>query len=109
MCWGAFGAMSMKQPTKPIPHFGSEAEERAFWEGQDSTDYLDWSQAQSVAPPKPDRTLRDWDEYVRQFDEERRASGTPEITLEEIAQEIKAARVERRAGLAPSPSGRGLG
>lgn len=51
MCWGVFGGMSMKQPTKKIPHFASEAEERAFWEGQDSTDYLDWSQAQSVVLP----------------------------------------------------------
>lgn len=58
---------------------------------------------------KPDRALRGGSEYVRQFDEERRASGAPEITPEEIAQEIKAARAERRAGITPSPSGRGLG
>jgi hypothetical protein len=101
--------MSMKQPTETIPHFASEAEARAFWEGQDSTDYLDWSQAQSVVLPKPDRALQDWDEYVHQFDEERRASSAPGITSEEIAQEIKVARAERRAGLAPSPPGRGLG
>jgi len=29
---------------KPIPEFKSEAEERAFWEVRDSTDYLDWKQ-----------------------------------------------------------------
>ena len=27
---------------KPIPVFKSEAEERAFWERHDSTDYVDW-------------------------------------------------------------------
>jgi hypothetical protein len=29
-----------------VPQFKSEAEERAFWEKHDSTDYLDWSKAQ---------------------------------------------------------------
>ena len=41
----------MSKPTKAIPRFKNEAEERAFWEGQDSTDYLDWSQARSVVLP----------------------------------------------------------
>jgi hypothetical protein len=27
---------------KPIPEFSSEAEERAFWEQNDSSEYLDW-------------------------------------------------------------------
>ncbi len=49
-----------------------------------------------AARGKPNQALKDWDTYVRQFDEERRASGAPEITQEEIAQEIKAARAERR-------------
>ena len=30
---------------KRIPEFGSEAEERKFWETHDSTDYVDWSKA----------------------------------------------------------------
>ena len=33
------------KPRKRIPHFKSEAEEREFWVGQDSADYLDWSDA----------------------------------------------------------------
>ena len=36
---------------KPIPEFKSEAEEREFWETHDSTDYLDWSKAESVRFP----------------------------------------------------------
>ena len=32
-------------PRKRIPSFKSEAEEREFWVGQDSADYLDWSEA----------------------------------------------------------------
>jgi predicted DNA binding CopG/RHH family protein len=37
----------MRKKTKlPVPQFKSEAEERAFWEKHDSSDYLDWSQAQ---------------------------------------------------------------
>ena len=30
---------------KTIPKFRSEAEERKFWEDNDSTEYLDWSKA----------------------------------------------------------------
>ena len=33
---------------KQIPRFKSEAEERAFWEENDSTEYLDWSNAKQV-------------------------------------------------------------
>jgi hypothetical protein len=33
---------------KPIPAFKTEAEERKFWETHDSTDYIDWSNAERV-------------------------------------------------------------
>jgi len=36
---------------KKIPEFNSEAEERAFWESHDSTEYLDWRRAESVEFP----------------------------------------------------------
>ena len=38
--------------------FASEAEERKFWEESDSTEYLDWSKAESVRLPnlKPSST-----------------------------------------------------
>lgn len=39
-----------KRP-EPIPIFKSEAEERAFWESHDSTDYVDWSKAERVRFP----------------------------------------------------------
>ena len=41
----------MKKELKPIPAFETEAEERAFWERHDSTDYVDWSAAESVCFP----------------------------------------------------------
>ncbi|QLH72623.1 BrnA antitoxin family protein [Rhodopseudomonas palustris] len=43
---------------KPIPSFKSEAEERLFWETNDSSDYLDWSKAERVTFPnlKPSTT-----------------------------------------------------
>ena len=43
---------------KPVPEFSNEAEERAFWESADSTDYLDWSKAERVRFPnlKPSST-----------------------------------------------------
>ena len=33
---------------KKTPEFKSEAEEQAFWESNDSSDYVDWSQAEPV-------------------------------------------------------------
>ena len=48
----------MNKPTKKIPHFATEAEERAFWEDQDSSDYLDWTQAQRVVLPNLKTTTK---------------------------------------------------
>jgi predicted DNA binding CopG/RHH family protein len=36
---------------KKIPNFKSEATERKFWETHDSTEYLDWSQADRAIFP----------------------------------------------------------
>jgi predicted DNA binding CopG/RHH family protein len=48
----------MTKKLKPIPKFADEAEERAFWESHDSTDYVDWSKAKRVRFPnlKPSTT-----------------------------------------------------
>jgi predicted DNA binding CopG/RHH family protein len=42
----------MKKRLKSIPEFVSEDEEREFWEQNDSSDYIDWTQAQPVVMPK---------------------------------------------------------
>lgn len=36
---------------KKTPEFKSEAEERAFWESHDSSDYVDWQQARPASFP----------------------------------------------------------
>ena len=41
----------MRKKRKPIPKFSSEAEERAFWESRDSTEFVDWSRAERVRLP----------------------------------------------------------
>ncbi|RFF30895.1 BrnA antitoxin family protein [Wenzhouxiangella sediminis] len=41
----------MPRHNKPLPEFKTEAEERAFWESHDSSEYVDWGQAQSVRMP----------------------------------------------------------
>ena len=41
----------MSKPTKAIPRFKNEAEERAFWESQDSTAYVDWLKAKHAVLP----------------------------------------------------------
>ncbi len=48
----------MPRKPDPIPEFATEAEERAFWEREDSTDYVDWSEAERVRLPnlKPSTT-----------------------------------------------------
>ena len=40
-----------KKELKVLPKFASEDEESEFWETNDSTDYIDWSQAQKVTFP----------------------------------------------------------
>jgi predicted DNA binding CopG/RHH family protein len=48
----------MKDKLKPVPHFKSEANERAFWENHDSAEHVDWSKAAKVRLPnlKPTST-----------------------------------------------------
>ncbi|KAF0102385.1 MAG: hypothetical protein FD187_668 [bacterium] len=41
----------MNKRLKSIPLFANEAEERAFWENHDSSDYLDWAKATKVVMP----------------------------------------------------------
>ena len=41
----------MSKKNKKIPGFANEAEERAFWEKHDSSEYLDWSKAERVSLP----------------------------------------------------------
>lgn len=48
----------MPSTRKKIPKFSSEAEERAFWAREDSTDYIDWSKASAATLPKLRPTLR---------------------------------------------------
>ena len=44
--------------SRRMPTFSSEAEERAFWETNDSTEYLDWSSAQRVQLPNLKKSAR---------------------------------------------------
>jgi predicted DNA binding CopG/RHH family protein len=37
---------------KKIPKFKNEAEERLFWQKHDSSEYVDWSDAENVVMPK---------------------------------------------------------
>jgi predicted DNA binding CopG/RHH family protein len=48
----------MNKAKTKTPAFKSEAEERAFWEKHDSTDYVDWSKAKKAIMPnlKPTTT-----------------------------------------------------
>lgn len=37
---------------KQVPQFSSEAEERRFWQEHDSSEYMDWSEAERVTFPE---------------------------------------------------------
>ncbi len=41
----------MKKQLKSIPQFTNEKEEQLFWEQNDSSDYLDWNEANKVVMP----------------------------------------------------------
>ena len=43
--------MSKRKKVKSVPKFASEQEERDFWETHDSSEYVDWAGAKSVAMP----------------------------------------------------------
>ena len=48
----------MNKNLKPLPEFRTEAEERLFWEANDSSSHVDWSKAERVRLPnlKPSTT-----------------------------------------------------
>ncbi len=48
----------MPKKLEAIPHFATEAEERAYWESHDSTNHVDWSKATRARFPnlKPSTT-----------------------------------------------------
>ena len=48
----------MRKQTKAVAKFASEAEEKAFWESHDTTDYLDWSKARNAVLPNLKPTTR---------------------------------------------------
>ncbi len=41
----------MSKPTKPLPKFASESQERAYWESHDSSPHIDWTKAKKVNLP----------------------------------------------------------
>ena len=41
----------MPKKLKEIPNFKNETEEREFWAENDSTDFVDWEQAETVVLP----------------------------------------------------------
>ena len=42
----------MRKKLKKVPKFKNEDDERNFWAEVDSTEYIDWSEAEIVALPK---------------------------------------------------------
>lgn len=49
---------SIMKEQKEIPNFQSETEEREFWAKRDSTEFIDWTAAESVALPNLKPTMK---------------------------------------------------
>ena len=41
----------MSRKPEPVPHFSTEAEERAYWEHNDSANHVEWTKAAKVRLP----------------------------------------------------------
>jgi len=41
----------MSRKPEPVPHFSTEAEERAYWEHNDSANHVEWTKAATVRLP----------------------------------------------------------
>jgi uncharacterized DUF497 family protein len=52
------GALMPTAKRKPVPEFRSEEEQREFWAGHDSTEFIDWRTAKSLKFPTLKPTLR---------------------------------------------------
>ena len=48
----------MQKKLKEIPAFKTEDDERRFWAENDSTEFIDWSQAESMVLPKLKSTTK---------------------------------------------------
>jgi hypothetical protein len=56
---------AMKNQPKTIPKFANQTEERKFWEQHDSSEYLDWSEAESVVMPNLKPTIKAISHHLR--------------------------------------------
>lgn len=43
--------MSKPKTKSAVPHFATEAQERAYWESTDSSQHLDWTKAKKATLP----------------------------------------------------------
>ncbi len=43
--------MSKAKTKSAVPHFATEAQERAYWESTDSSQHLDWTKAKKATLP----------------------------------------------------------
>ncbi|HEX4193647.1 MAG TPA: BrnA antitoxin family protein [Stellaceae bacterium] len=88
----------MTKKLKSIPSFRNEAEERAFWETHDSTEYLDWSQAERVRLPnlKPSTTSISLRLPVSLLEQIKIAANRRDVPYQSLIKAWLAEKVEQR-------------
>lgn len=96
----------MRSTRKKIPKFSSEAEERAFWAREDSTDYIDWSKASESTLPKFRPTLRTISIRLPEgmIAELKRLANKRDVPYQSLLKVFLAERIQ--AELTPKPSRR---
>ena len=88
----------MTKKLKSIPSFRNEAEERAFWETHDSTEYLDWGKAEKVRLPnlKPSTTSISLRLPISLLEQIKVAANRRDVPYQSLIKAWLAEKVERR-------------
>jgi predicted DNA binding CopG/RHH family protein len=81
---------------KRVPEFNSEDEEREFWAPHDSTEYVDWHQAERVVFPKLKPTTKTISLRLPEsmLSELRQLANKQDITYQSLIKSILRERIE---------------
>jgi len=94
--------MGRRKQKKSIPVFKSEDQERKFWAGHDSTEYLDWSKASQPTFPnlKPSTTSISIRLPISMLDEIKSLANRDDVPYQSLMKLYLSERIkrERKAG-----------
>lgn len=97
----------MSSTRKKIPEFSSEADERAFWAREDSTEYLDWSRAAEQPLPSLRPTFRTISIRLPEamIAELKRLANKRDVPYQSLVKVFLADRIREELAAKPRPAG----